>query len=99
MTKPAQKVTKVMRTMFTKNNMSLKEATFRIKQLCESEEYIEKTGDEATVPLNTLAISGWRTGRLNLRNAQVYSIVRFCNGIGCTPNDIIENPLSPDGNW
>lgn len=99
MTRESNVVTKVMRVFFIKNNMKLKTCMDKIQELCNNLDYIEKTGNEATVPLTIETVSGWRTGRVDIRNAHVNSIIRFCNSIGCTPNDIIPNPLNPEGKW
>lgn len=91
-----EKVTKLMRAM---NYMPLKTCIAKVNELCTDPDYIEKSGDDTTVPLTKETISGWRTGRINIRNAHVKSIVRFCNSTNLTPNDVIENPLSPEGRW
>ena len=90
--------TKLKKVLF-QNDIKLKEAVTKVEVLCNDREYMKLIKDPALVPLMEGTISGLSSGRKDIMYASVKTIVRLCNGLGCTPNDIIPNPLNENSDW
>jgi len=90
--------TKFKRTIQNKD-LQMKEVVAMNNDLCNNPIYIDKFGDPALVPVQPGTISGLSSGRIDIMNIATKTIVKLCNSLNCTPNDVIPNPLSAKGDW